>query len=257
MVVRRVSFRSNRLRGHTGHLSWESMFQSGELTTCNKAQSPLRFGSTMGSGRGLETDVSNGRWYDVAMSTCKIEGCESRVIGWGWCESHYRRWKKYGDPLFSGVPLAERFLKRVDKNGPMSQHHLAYGQCWQWIGNVNKSGYGIYAFSRFEKRQLAHRLSYELFVAPIPDGLVIDHRCRNTGCVRPDHLQPVTRRLNTLRGFSPPALRILQTHCKRGHKFNEENTYVNPKNRSRHCRICAKELERIRRVRAIERSEDE
>jgi hypothetical protein len=70
--------------------------------------------------------------------------------------------------------------------------------CWLWTGAVDAKGYGRVLTP--DGHRPAHRLAYELAVGPIPDGLVIDHLCRTPGCINPDHLEPVTRRENTLRG---------------------------------------------------------
>jgi hypothetical protein len=80
----------------------------------------------------------------------------------------------------------------------------------------------------------AHRLAYQLLVGPIPEGLVIDHLCRNPPCQNPAHMECVTHRENTLRGASPHAMNARKTHCKRGHEFTFQNTYVDAKG----CRSC-------------------
>lgn len=75
--------------------------------------------------------------------------------------------------------------------------------CWEWTAARHRvSGYGHFNLSwRPTMSGLAHRLSYEYFVGPIPDGLEIDHLCRNRGCVNPTHLEPVTTRVNLRRGL--------------------------------------------------------
>jgi hypothetical protein len=83
----------------------------------------------------------------------------------------------------------------------------------------------------------AHRFAYELFVDEIPDGLTLDHLCRNPRCVNPGHLEPVTQRENTLRGISPVAVNAAKTHCKHGHLLDEANTYMTNAG-SRQCRTC-------------------
>lgn len=70
-------------------------------------------------------------------------------------------------------------------------------------------------------------------------GLVTDHLCRNPRCVNPKHLEAVTQKENLLRGLAMGALNKVKTHCKRGHEFNKENTYLRP-NQDRVCKKCKK-----------------
>ncbi len=79
------------------------------------------------------------------------------------------------------------------------------GQCWVWIGSINKKPYGSYGEIRMGRRcnnklMRAHRVSYEYFVEAIPTGYELDHLCRNTLCINPEHLEPVTHRENMKRG---------------------------------------------------------
>lgn len=120
--------------------------------------------------------------------------------------------------------------------------------CWEWRGPMSPYGYG--RVRRGRKMDVgAHRVLYELLIGPIPIGLDLDHLCRNRKCVRPDHLEPVTRGENNLRGNSPAAVEARMTHCINGHPFDETNTmFIRRKdpNRSaveRRCRIC----DRLRR----------
>lgn len=107
--------------------------------------------------------------------------------------------------------------------------------CWPWVGAFREDGYGTFRVNGRVER--AHRLVYELLRGPIPDRLVIDHLCRNHACVNPSHLEPVTAVENVMRGVGPFASRARQTHCKRGHAFDEANTYVTPKG-TRDCKEC-------------------
>ncbi|PSJ29819.1 HNH endonuclease [Streptosporangium nondiastaticum] len=131
----------------------------------------------------------------------------------------------------------DRFLDKVTRTAG----------CWTWTGSVKPNGYGQF---RVGKRvRTAHRVAYELAHGEIPDGLVIDHLCRRRDCVRPDHLEAVTQRINVRRGISSAAHRARQTHCCRGHAFDAANTYVAP-NGTRKCRRCrATAQDRARRRR--------
>lgn len=70
--------------------------------------------------------------------------------------------------------------------------------CWEWAGPMNRNGYGRIRIQG--KWHMAHRLLYELLERPIPEGLVLDHVCRNRFCCKPGHMEPVTVQVNTLRG---------------------------------------------------------
>jgi hypothetical protein len=122
--------------------------------------------------------------------------------------------------------------------------------CWLWLGAALKNGYGRLSVgqrSQGERRTLyAHRLAYELFVGPIPPDRELDHLCRNRICCNPEHLEPVTRRVNILRGIGPNklgAINAMKTHCTHGHEFTIENTRHRPAG-GRSCRACARELAR-------------
>ncbi|WP_460986359.1 HNH endonuclease signature motif containing protein [Sphingobium sp. TomTYG75] len=127
-----------------------------------------------------------------------------------------------------------RFWKAVDKRGN--------DDCWEWTRYREKpqhrssiSGYGN--FSIMNKNIRAHRVSYIIHKGPIPEGMVIDHLCRNPCCVNPHHLEAVTSGVNSLRGTGAPAQNAKQEQCKAGHPYNEKNTRTNRKGR-RICRPC-------------------
>jgi hypothetical protein len=78
-------------------------------------------------------------------------------------------------------------------------------ECWEWTAARKNGGYGSLAIGR--GNVYAHRFAYEMLVGPIPTNLELDHLCRNRGCANPAHLEPVTRRVNVLRGRAPELLR--------------------------------------------------
>lgn len=124
--------------------------------------------------------------------------------------------------------------------------------CWIWTGATNDGGYG--QLRADDRVQYAHRLAYETFVGPIPDGLQIDHLCRTRLCVNPAHLEPVTQRENILRGESPQALRSRATHCIAGHPLSGGNLYIRPDGKGRHCRTCQRRRNRETRRRRRQRA---
>jgi hypothetical protein len=119
----------------------------------------------------------------------------------------------------------------------LSDKMLIGDGCWEWIGWKNSKGYGQMSIK--QKKKPAHRVVYELLVGPIPDGLQLDHLCRNHGCVRPDHLEPVTPRENLIRGNTKAAENVAKTHCPKGHPYDDANTVVTTKG-YRKCRECNK-----------------
>lgn len=116
---------------------------------------------------------------------------------------------------------------------------ISMDNCWFFAGKLSPQGYGQLRFYENGKHHYwaAHRVMYENLVGPIPEGLVIDHLCRNPICINPEHLEPVTPRENVLRGSSPLAGFAKQTHCKRGHEFTKDNTTIIGKS-SRRCKKC-------------------
>lgn len=124
-----------------------------------------------------------------------------------------------------------RILQRTDRGG----------NCWLWIGRLNSYGYAEIKVDGSPYR-MAHRVAYEAWVAPIPEGLQLDHLCRVRHCVNPAHLEPVTNRENTMRGENFTAVNAAKTHCKRGHEFDEANTYL--WRNSRICKQCRRDYAR-------------
>jgi hypothetical protein len=124
---------------------------------------------------------------------------------------------------------------------------LSESGCWDWTGATNSRGYGRITF--MGRTTYAHRQVWETVVGAIPDGLELDHLCRNTMCVNPDHLEPVTHAENIRRsptGAEKSARYAAWTHCRRGHERTPENTRIGPDG-VRRCRPCHALGERRRR----------
>ncbi|MBW8704412.1 hypothetical protein MBT84_32915 [Streptomyces sp. MBT84] len=132
-------------------------------------------------------------------------------------------------------PAPERFFAMVDKLGPISLRREAQGRCWIWTGGGDGRGYG--RFWNGTKQVIAHRWSYQHQYGAIPAGLVLDHLCRRTRCVRPDHLEAVTQAENVRRGLSG-LYNAQKTHCRAGHPYDEVNT--RHRLGRRECRTCAR-----------------
>ena len=129
--------------------------------------------------------------------SCTLGGCESKTIARGWCSMHYNRWKTHGDPavtLYIRGNNEARFWEKVNQDGRAPSNAPNLGGCWEWTASKHEDGYG--EFQLKGKVRKAHRVAYELTHGGIPEGKDIDHRCRNRGCVRPDHLRLVTNKQN-------------------------------------------------------------
>ena len=115
---------------------------------------------------------------------------------------------------------------------------------WVWTGYVSKRGYGK-AYWRGRDDYL-HRITYEICVGPIPEGMEIDHLCRVKICCYPPHLEAVPHAVNIARGEGGKH-HSAKTHCPKGHEYTPENTYPNRGNPNwRACKQCALDGSRIR-----------
>jgi hypothetical protein len=142
--------------------------------------------------------------------------------------------------------LDSRILRKTDRSG----------KCWLWTGYLDRDGYAVITVGKRVMR--AHRVSYMTFVGEIAEGLEIDHLCRVRHCVRPQHLEPVSRRENVLRQIDATGsiggqrVNTILTDgvCVAGHAMDDQNTY---RNGGRvFCRTCHRE--RNRRYAAAKRA---
>lgn len=149
--------------------------------------------------------------------------------------------------------IVTRFWSRVDKTS----------SCWNWLGRLS-DGYGRFWINREPFR--AHRVAYLLEIGEIPEGLQLDHLCRNRSCVNPAHLEVVDSRTNALRGIGPAAQNARKTHCAHGHPLSGTNLRVHRAvsrgiaYQARVCRNCRIDRQRrsrrkLRTLKGLERAD--
>lgn len=132
--------------------------------------------------------------------------------------------------LTSYDSLQVRFFDRLERSG----------ECWLWTGYVNSFGYGTINVAKVQWK--THRLAWFLANGPIPDGLLVLHRCDTPACCRVDHLFLGTSLDNNRdRDAKRRNAEMQKTHCPKGHPYDEANTRFSANGRQRHCKTCDKE----------------
>ena len=145
----------------------------------------------------------------------------------------------YGNQYYQ-PPVTVRFWSKVNKTST----------CWLWVGCQGGGRYGQFTIKKV--RIAAHRFAYIEKHGTVPKGLELDHLCRVRLCVKPDHLEAVTRQVNLLRGEGWTAIHARKTQCINGHPFNLANTIL--RGPHRRCRTCKRKADTRRRERIRETS---
>lgn len=137
-----------------------------------------------------------------------------------------------------------KFWERVEKTD----------SCWWWIFSKAANTYGKLYVGNYRNEKV-HRLAVVIDGRTIPDGMVVDHLCRNPACVNPAHLEVVTQSTNVLRGEGPVAVSHRSPICKRGHPWTPENTayHFGPKG-GRICIACRRLAQKRSHARAKARA---
>jgi len=148
---------------------------------------------------------------------CRFSKCDRGAVAKKLCDTHYRQ-KLSGKPLqkiknHGGreyQPVESRFFAKIKK----TLNHPKHGECWIWIGGLQSNmKYG--QFHMHGRVHQAHRAAYLHFVGPIPKNEHVHHKCGETLCVNPDHLQLSTQRENNAEMFARRALQARIAECEK------------------------------------------
>ncbi len=171
--------------------------------------------------RKAETDVP-------AERQCAVGGCSSRIKGHGYCSKHLQRQKAHGDPLGGAAPRARTTTARYRPKGLTVEQSFRWflpgeppreGELWLWPGPQDVNGYGC--FAHHGERTYAHRVSYELFVGPIPGGLVVRHKNDIPLDVNPHNLEVGTLADNRMDCVERERVRSARGEHQGSHKLTE------------------------------------
>lgn len=120
----------------------------------------------------------------MSSKICTISDCGRPHYGHGWCNTHYMRWRRNGDPNIARA-------RAWDPEASFLAHTQRRGDCLIWTGYKSSGGYGRLSMGK-KKVVQAHRYAWERTHGPIPEGVVIDHLCHTPLCVEVSHLRTAT-----------------------------------------------------------------
>lgn len=165
--------------------------------------------------------------------TCSIEDCDRPHLARDWCRAHYLRWYKTGD-VRAADPIAGGVLNSIQD---FWDRVVPEGDCWVW-GGTNNGAYGV--FSHQGTPWLAHRFAYVTLTDEDIEGRSLDHRCLNTLCVNPDHLDNITQSEHTYRSRDSRMVAHRRGTCTKGHP-RSESVLRRGTNKVVYCKACRRE----------------